>query len=139
MSTLTPYLTFNGNAGEAMKFYQSILGGELSMQTFEEAKMAERPEDKSKIIHAALKNDALTLMASDANSSKPANFGDNISMSVSGPDNTKLSEDKSKIIHAALKNDALTLMASDANSSKPANFGDNISMSVSGPDNTKLS
>src|SRR5215831_2099143 len=92
MSTLTPYLTFNGNAGEAMKFYQSILGGELSMQTFEEAKMAERPEDKTKIIHAALKNDALTLMASDANSSKPANFGDNISMSVSGADNTKLSD-----------------------------------------------
>ncbi len=33
--TPTPYLNFNGQTGEAMKFYQSVLGGELKMQTFD--------------------------------------------------------------------------------------------------------
>src|SRR5713101_7533175 len=61
--TLTPYLNFNGNTAEAMRFYQSILGGELTMQTFGEAKMARTPEEKNMILHAALKNDALSLMA----------------------------------------------------------------------------
>jgi PhnB protein len=42
-ATLHPYLTFNCNAAEAMKFYHSVLGGELSKQTFEEAKMSKTP------------------------------------------------------------------------------------------------
>ena len=50
--TLSPYLTFNGTAAEAMKFYHSILGGELTMQTFAESKMAKRPEENDLIIHA---------------------------------------------------------------------------------------
>jgi PhnB protein len=88
--TLTPYLTFNGNAAEAMRFYHSILGGDLTMQTFEEAKMAQTPEDKNKMIHASLKNEALSLMASDGNSSMQVKFGDNVSMSLSGSDSDKL-------------------------------------------------
>ena len=47
-TTLSPYLTFNGNAAEAMKFYQSVLGGELTMQTFDEAKMARSPKEKNR-------------------------------------------------------------------------------------------
>ena len=30
---LSPYLNFNGKTGEAMKFYQSVLGGELELLT----------------------------------------------------------------------------------------------------------
>lgn len=91
-STLTPYLTFNGDAGEAMKFYHSVLGGELSMQTFEEAKMASGPQDKNLIIHASLKNGALSFMASDAMPARQAKMGDNISMSIGGSDHAKLTE-----------------------------------------------
>ncbi len=89
---LTPYLNFNGNAGDAMKFYHSVLGGELSMQTFEEAKMAQRPEEKGRIIHAVLKNEALTFMASDSMLGREAKFGDNIHMSLSGNDGAKLTK-----------------------------------------------
>jgi len=81
---LTPYLNFNGQAAAAMKFYHSVLGGELTMQTFGESKMAQKPEENDLIIHAALKNEGLTFMASDTMPSRLAKFGDNIHMSISG-------------------------------------------------------
>jgi hypothetical protein len=37
---LTPYLSFNGNTAEAMRFYQLVIGGELKMETFEDAKVS---------------------------------------------------------------------------------------------------
>jgi PhnB protein len=91
-STLVPYLNFNGNAGEAMKFYRGALGGELTMQTFGEAKMAERPEDEQRIIHATLKSPGLTFMASDTMPNREAKFGDNIHMSISGHEEARLVE-----------------------------------------------
>ena len=33
---LNPYLNFNGNAREAITFYQQVLGGELNISTFAE-------------------------------------------------------------------------------------------------------
>ena len=89
---LNPYLTFNGNAAEAMKFYHSVLGGELSMQTFGEANMARTPEEKNRIVHAALKAESLSLMASDGQMGQQVKFGDNISMSITGEDHQKLTE-----------------------------------------------
>ncbi|MDA4118213.1 MAG: VOC family protein [Thaumarchaeota archaeon] len=90
--SLTPYLNFNGNTSEAMKSYQSILGGELTMQTFGEASMAETPEEKNLIVHAALKSDGLSLMASDTHPNEPAKFGDNVHLSISGQDGARITE-----------------------------------------------
>ncbi len=87
---LNPYLTFNGNAAEAMKFYHSVLGGDLQMQTFDEAKMAKSPEEKNRIIHANLKSESLTIMASDSMMERQAKFGDNVHLSLSGDDHEKL-------------------------------------------------
>lgn len=89
---LTPYLNFSGNTAEAMKFYHSVLGGELKMQTFGESGMAKTPEDKGRIIHATLKNDLVMFMASDTMPGQEAKFGDNIHMSLSGSDSAKLTE-----------------------------------------------
>jgi PhnB protein len=90
--TLTPYLNFNGNTAEAMKYYQVVLGGELTMQTFAEAKMATTPELNDKIVHAVLKSSALSLMASDTQPTRQAKFGDNVHMSISGDDIGRLTE-----------------------------------------------
>lgn len=87
---LTPYLNFNGNAAEAMKYYQSILGGELKMQTFGETKMAGTPQEKDLIVHAVLESDALLFMASDTHPSRRTTFGDNIHMSITGQDDSEL-------------------------------------------------
>lgn len=34
--TLSPYLNFGGKTREAIQFYQSVLGGTLTLQTFSE-------------------------------------------------------------------------------------------------------
>jgi PhnB protein len=90
--TLTPYLNFMGQTSDAMKFYQSVLGGELKMQTFAESGMPTSPEDKDKIIHADLKNDTLSFMASDGNAEHPVQMGDNIHMSIVGSDEALLTK-----------------------------------------------
>lgn len=94
---LSPYLTFNGNCKEAMEFYQSCLGGQLTMQTFGEAPMPSNPEDKEKIMHAMLQNDALSFMASDSMPGKPVTVGSNVSLSIAGTDDAKIRECYTKL------------------------------------------
>jgi len=89
-STLNPYLNFNGNAREAMEFYQSVFGGDLVMQTFGEAKMAKTPAEKDLIVHATLKSGTMTIMASDTHPSMKLTVGNNIHMSIAGGDAKKL-------------------------------------------------
>jgi PhnB protein len=90
--TLTPYLNFDGNTAEAMEFYQSVLGGELTMQTYGEAGMKEPPGNADKIMHASLKNGTLSFMASDGNPEKRVQFGNNVNMSIVGTDEAKLTD-----------------------------------------------
>ena len=85
-TVLNPYLNFNGNTAQAMKFYQSVLGGELKMQTFAEAKMSRSAADANLIVHASLQNDRLTFFASDTQPNMPATFGNNVHMSITGTD-----------------------------------------------------
>ncbi|RST49141.1 VOC family protein [Variovorax sp. DXTD-1] len=62
------YLTFNGNAAEALAFYAKALGGKVIFSmTFGESPMgAETPEAyKGKIMHATLEARGHQLMASD--------------------------------------------------------------------------
>ena len=93
-TTLSPYLTFDGNAAEAMQFYQSVFGGELSTQTFGEVGMAESDVMKDKLVHASLESDAITLMASDRSPehSPPLKVGNNVNLSMNGSDKTALTE-----------------------------------------------
>lgn len=89
-ATLTPYLNFMGQTKEAMEFYQSILGGKLTMQTFKEANFPHDPADDDKVIHASIENDTLSFMASDGNAQHPVEMGDNIHMSIMGTDEAQL-------------------------------------------------
>lgn len=89
---LSPYLNFNGKTAAAMKFYQSVLGGKLEMQTFGQAGMPYKPQDKDKIMHATLKHESLSFMASDGNAEHPVTMGNNINMSIAGTDEKQLTE-----------------------------------------------
>jgi PhnB protein len=64
---INSYLTFNGNCREAMTFYQECIGGELSFQTIGASPMADKmpAEMKNSILHSALTNGSMVLMASD--------------------------------------------------------------------------
>jgi PhnB protein len=87
---LSPYLNFTGQTKEAMEFYQSILGGELKLQTYKEAGFPHDPKDDDKVIHADLQNDTLSFMASDGDDEHPVHMGDNIHMSIMGTDESEL-------------------------------------------------
>ena len=44
-SRLNPYLSFRGNAREAMEFYQGVFGGELNLVTFKEFNISQDPAE----------------------------------------------------------------------------------------------
>jgi PhnB protein len=83
-SRLNPYLTFNGNAREAMEAYQSIFGGELRVNTFGEFG---NPDEsiKDKVMHAMLETpQGYTLMGSDTAPGMPFTPGSAMTVSISG-------------------------------------------------------
>ena len=89
--TMNPYLNFEGNTREAMEFYHRVFGGELTISTFGEyPDMATPDEYKDKVMHAQLNAEDITLMASEGQPGKPVNFGDNVSISLSGDDTERL-------------------------------------------------
>ena len=82
---LNPYLTFNGNARQAMEHYQQVLGGELRITTFSEYGVSEGVDPEG-VMHAQLESEAgFTLMASDTAPGYGAVSGDRDSVSISGP------------------------------------------------------
>lgn len=92
-SKLNPYLSFRNNARQAMEFYRSVFGGELTMNTFEEFNASEDPNEADKIMHAMLEaENGITFMAADTPNQMEYHPGANISMSLSGDDENELSE-----------------------------------------------
>jgi PhnB protein len=67
MTTLTPYLLFDGNCQQAMEFYQSCFGGELTLTKVKDtpAKDQMPPVQLNKTINARLKSGNLEVSASD--------------------------------------------------------------------------
>jgi PhnB protein len=64
-SLLNPYLNFNGTARQAMEFYKSVFGGELTLSTFADLGMA-GGADADKVMHAQLQtSDGYTIMGAD--------------------------------------------------------------------------
>ncbi|MEN9444342.1 MAG: hypothetical protein RIS47_1232 [Bacteroidota bacterium] len=83
MAQINPYFTFNGNAREAMEFYQQCLGGELVVMPMSEAPMADTmpPEVQNLVMHATLKSDDFVLMASDSFQGE-VGFADSVNISL---------------------------------------------------------
>jgi PhnB protein len=89
-SKLNPYLSFNGNARQAMEFYKSVFGGELRMSTFGEFGATDAP-NANNIMHAQLEApNGFTLMASDTPPEMPFQPGNTMTVSLSGEDADEL-------------------------------------------------
>ncbi len=89
-SRLNPYISFPGNAREAMQFYQGVFGGTLTMNTFGEYGAPDAPE-ADKIMHGMLETDSgLALMGADNPPGTELNPGDNVAVSLSGDDADEL-------------------------------------------------
>ncbi len=88
---LNPYIGFRDNAREAMEFYHSVFGGQLTSSTFAEFQASEDPAEKDKIMHSMLETESgLVLMASDTPNSMDYHPGGSISVSLSGEDEAEL-------------------------------------------------
>ena len=85
MALLNPYLNFRGQAREALEFYRSALGGELTVSTFGDFQMPGVDEDeKDSIMHGQLTTSAgFTLMGSDVPATMPGEIS-NGTISISG-------------------------------------------------------
>jgi PhnB protein len=82
-TTISPYLNFNGKCREAMSFYKSCIGGELSFLPVAGTQLESQcpSEMKDQILHASLVKDELVLMGSDM-VHKEHIHGNNVSISV---------------------------------------------------------
>jgi PhnB protein len=75
-----PYLNFNGRAQEAIDFYRKALGAEVTMlMHFKDCPEPQQgsmtsPENKDKVMHAALKIGDTTVFASDGRCSGATDF-----------------------------------------------------------------
>jgi PhnB protein len=88
---LNPYLGFRNNAREAMEFYRSVFGGELTISTFADLHASQDPSEDNNVMHSQLETpNGMTLMGSDTPQRMPYNPGDTISVSLSGDDEAEL-------------------------------------------------
>ncbi|RXT03634.1 VOC family protein [Ammoniphilus sp. CFH 90114] len=102
---LNPYLVMNGNAKEAIEFYQKALGATvLGIQTFGE--MPSNPnfpmpeEAKGRVAHAMLKVGETELMLSDTFPGQPHQVGNQVTICITADE-----VEHSKKIFDALQQD----------------------------------
>lgn len=90
-SKLNPYIAFRGSARAAMEFYQSVFGGDLTVNTFAEFQASDGPTEADNIMHGQLETPAgFTLMGGDWPASQPFESGDTVTICLSGDDETEL-------------------------------------------------
>ncbi|MGY6020025.1 VOC family protein [Streptomyces spinosirectus] len=89
-SRLNPYISFDGDARQAMEFYKEVFGGTLTLNTFGEFGQSDTPHS-DKIMHGLLETpDGFTLMAADTPPGMQHSPGSNFAVSVSGDDDAAL-------------------------------------------------
>jgi PhnB protein len=88
---LNPYLSFRDNAREAMTFYESVFGGELTVSTFADFRASADPREQHKIMHSHLETpDGLVLMAADTPDGMEYRPQAGVSVSLSGDGEARL-------------------------------------------------
>ncbi|MGM7644988.1 VOC family protein [Nocardia sp. JW2] len=89
-SQVSPCITFNGNAREAMEFYQQVFGGVLEVSTVADFGSSDSPS-ADKVMHSRLDTSAgYTLMAWDFPDERPGHPsyrpGNNVAIFLDGDD-----------------------------------------------------
>ena len=85
-SRLNPYLSFAGNARQAMEFYQDVFGGELALNTFADFGAQDAP-NANNIMHGMLETTrGFTIMGADTQPGMDLVVGNNMTVSLSGDD-----------------------------------------------------
>ena len=119
---LTPYITLEGRAKEAIQFYEETLGAEI-ISIFTYGEMLDMPntfteELKSLVAHAKLKVGETKLMLSDAPGNSTIENGKRVTICI-----TTNEVEKSKRIYEALRQDGQVNMPFKEEPFSPG-FGD---------------
>lgn len=89
--TLNPYINLRGTAREALEFYQSVLGGDLTISQFADFPEMAPPGEEHLVMHGQLTTgDGLVLMVSDVPSAMPFDPPAGVQISISGDEPDKL-------------------------------------------------
>ncbi|MGW7052807.1 VOC family protein [Streptomyces sp. NPDC054887] len=90
-SRLNPYISFDGEARQAMEFYKEVFGGTLTVNTYGEFGEEQPADGSDKIMHSMLDTPSgFTLMCADLPPGMEYKPGNNIAVSVSGEDSGEL-------------------------------------------------
>ena len=82
---LNPYLNLATTTREAMEFYRSVFGGELSLSTFADFHASEEPTEQHKIMHGQLDvGPGMVLMGADTPNGMEYSGQRGVSVSLSG-------------------------------------------------------
>ncbi|WP_155059657.1 VOC family protein [Streptomyces blattellae] len=91
-SRLNPYLSFDGDARQALEFYKEVFGGTLKLSTYGEFGQPDAP-NADQIMHGMLETPSgFTLMGADNPPGMPYTPGNTFSVSLSGDDDAELRE-----------------------------------------------
>jgi PhnB protein len=102
---ITPYLSFDGTAKQALEFYKEVLGAEVTgVQTFGEADYPTPPEANDRVMHAQLKKGNISLMFSDTFPGQSTVVGNNITLTLEPESNEEI-----KHLYDALRKDGKPL------------------------------
>jgi len=86
-----PYLSFRDNAREALAFYQSVFGGETSINTFAEFNASDEPDEQDLVMHGQLESPhGIVLMMADTPRRMEYTPGGSISVSINGTEKAEL-------------------------------------------------
>ena len=94
IKNVNPDLTFNGTAEKAIKLYESALGAKTeNVMRFGDAKgMDVAPEQKNRVMHAALIIGGGAIMLSDTMPNMPPPAGNNVHVSLNCDDVAEMTE-----------------------------------------------
>ena len=88
---LNPYISFRDTARQAIEYYHSVFGGELTINTFSEFQASEDPAEQDKIMHSMVETpDGLVIMAADTPNGMEYTPASRVSISLSGDDEAAL-------------------------------------------------
>jgi len=105
-----PYINFQGRAREALEFYHRILGGQLSLVTFDASGSVKAAGASDPIGYGRLVADEVRIYGSDGNPAYPSTHGDNIAVVLAGPDLTTLT----KAFHVLAEGGTIALPLTEA-------------------------
>ena len=87
-----PYINFQGRAREAFELYHRVLGGQLSLYSFNDSGKLSAAGESGPIGYGRLVAGEVRINGSDGNPDYPSTPGDNVAVALAGPDKAALTK-----------------------------------------------